>query len=307
MADEEPSALLPKIMKTLGVITAVISLVLGGRQIVNMISESGAKKEKAKNLNNEAQQLASSGNYSRAWQSISQAVELRPEYRDQQAEIAMAWLREIRISSTGGEKSFSEIVDKVVPALYGAIDTTRKKYSAKILAHIGWANYLKFKEGDRAVKVEEQYIRALNLDSTNVYAHVMFGHWILFPAHGEVSIDEANRHFALALKSGREKKYVRGLMFAAYRNNGSVEYQAQMIKLVNDIRKNGEAMDAAERKKILEESYFMYRGEIVKSVGKVLSPKDHHDTFVYLTEGMDISSRAYLEDAWRQLKDVGVN
>ena len=104
---------------------------------MNKEKKSGAKKEKAKNLSNEAQQLSSSGNYSRAWQSISQAVELRSEYRDQQAEIAMEWLREIRISSTVGEKTFSEIVDKVVPALYGAIDTTRKDYSAKILAHIG--------------------------------------------------------------------------------------------------------------------------------------------------------------------------
>jgi hypothetical protein len=262
MANEEPSTLLPTIMKTIGVITAIISLVLGGRQIVNMIGESSAKKEKAKNLNNEAQQLASSGNYSRAWQSISQAVEMRTEYRDQQAEIAMEWLREIRISSERGEKSFTEIVDKVLPVLYGVIDTNRKEFSAKVLAHIGWANYLKFKDGDRAVKVEEQYIKALHLDSTNLYAHAMFGHWILFPGHGEGSIDEANRHFAIAKKSGVEKGYVRGLMFAAFQNAPGVDYKAQIVRLANEIRKSGEAMDFAERKKVLEETYFMYRAEI---------------------------------------------
>ncbi len=304
MAEEEKSTLLPTIMKTIGVITAVISLVLGGRQVVNMIGESSAKKEKAKTLNNEAQQLAASGNYSRAWQSISQAVELRPEYRTQQTAIAMEWLREIRVSSTGGEKSFSEIVDKILPALYGAMDTTRKEYSADILAHIGWANYLKFKEGDRAVKVEEQYIRALSLDSTNVYAHVMYGHWLLFPGHGGGSIEEANKHFALAVGSGREKKFVRGLMFAAYRNNSSVECQAQIIRLVNDIRKNGETMDFVDRKNIMEAAYYSYRADIVGKVNKLIGVKDHRDTFVYLTAGMDTSA-AYLEDTWGQLNKKG--
>lgn len=305
MTKDKPPGIGAKILKTIGAITALISLVLGGRQIVSMVQESAAKKEKAERLNTEAQHLASSGNYSRAWQSISQAAELRSEYRDEQAEIAMEWLREIRISSDRGEKSFTEIVDKVLPVLYGEIDTTKREYSAKILAHIGWANYLKFKEGDYAVKVEEQYIKALSLDSTNLYAHAMFGHWILYPGHGEGSIDEANRHFALALKSGQDKKYVRDLIFAAFGNKQGVEYQAQIIKLVNDIRKSGETMGFADRKNILEHAYYPYRAQIVEKVNKLISAKDHLDTFVYLTEGMDINSWAYLEDAWGQLKNTG--
>jgi Tfp pilus assembly protein PilF len=291
-----------KLLKWIGIITAVISLVLGVRQVVSVVQDRAARKNKAAELRLEARRLSSSGYYSQAWQSISQAVELESDYRDAQVDIAMEWLRNVRLVSVRGEQTFTEIVEKLLPVLYRAIDTTRESYSASVLAHIGWANYLIFKEGDRGVKVDEQFRDALVLDSTNFYAHAMYGFWLLFPGHSGGSIDEANQHFAAALKNGKDTNYVRHLMFSAYRNGSEPEYQAQIIKLADEMRKNHETIERSERERILTGAYYMYRNEIMQEVGKVLSPKDHLETFLYLSQGIDVDAKPFLKEFLAKLR-----
>jgi tetratricopeptide (TPR) repeat protein len=293
-----------RILKWIGIVTAVISLVLGAREVVSLIREGIAQKTRAAELRVEAERLSSAGDYSRAWQSISQAVELQPDYRVTQVAVAMGWLRDIRIAPNRGERTFTEAAEKLLPVLYGAIDTSRKAYSARVLAHIGWANYLMFKEGDRSVKVDEPFKHALLLDSTNLYAHAMYGFWILYPGHGFGSIDEADRHFEAALRIGGDTNYVRHLAISAYRNASTPESQAHIISLANRMRRNHEAMDPAERQQIVTEAYYMYRGEIMDAVGTVLTTHDHLETFKYLTEGMDIDAKPYLKETLAKLKEI---
>lgn len=307
MADEKTvkAGIGTKVLKIIGVITAVISLILGVRQIVNMVSENAARKSKAAELKAEAQQLAASGLYSKAWDTMTQAVELNSDEREAHVDLAMEWLRNARISGTGSqpEKSFSDIANKLSPVLHRAIDITRKERTATVRAHIGWAGYLLFKEGDRSVKVEEQFREALRLDSMNVYAHVMYGFWLLYPGHSGGTLDEANAHFATALTSGKEREYVRHLMVAAYQNKRQPDCQAQIIRIVNDMRLNGETMERADRERILADAYFLYRNEIFDEVGRILSPDEHFATFTYLTNGVDLSARAYLKEALARFKN----
>ena len=291
-----------KVLKWIGVATAVISFVLGVRQVVILVQDHAARKKEAAGLSIEAKRLSSSGEYSQAWQVAGKAAELSPEYRNVQIDMAMEWLRNARLPSNGGERTFAEITQKLLPVLFRAIDTTRKDYSATIMAHIGWANYLMFKEGDWGVRVDDQFKNALQMDSTNSYAQAMYGFWMLYPGHDGGSIDEANRHFAAALRGGKDTAFVRYLRLCAYQNAAGPEYQAQIINLANEMRKNHESMARDERKKILDGAYFMYRDEIMKEVGKVLSPEDHLATFMYLADGVDVEANRYYKAALTNLQ-----
>ena len=51
----------------------------------------------------------------------------------------MHWLRNARIADTDEERSYTAIAEKLVPVLYQALDTTKEKEAATIIAHIGWA------------------------------------------------------------------------------------------------------------------------------------------------------------------------
>ncbi|MBX2991526.1 MAG: hypothetical protein KF749_10215 [Bacteroidetes bacterium] len=307
MADEQTgkAGIGTKALKIIGVITAIISLILGVRQIVNMIQENAVRKNKAFELKAEAQHLAASGLYSKAWDTMTQAVELNSAEHEARVGLAMEWLRNARISGTGSqpEKSFSDIVNKLSPVLHRAIDTTRSAYAATVRAHIGWAGYLLFKEGDRSVKVEEHFREALRLDSTNVYAHVMYGFWLLYPGHSGGTLDEANAHFAGAVNSGMQRHYVRHLMIAAYQNRQRPDCQAHIIKVANEMRRNGEVMERADRERILGDAYFLYRNEIFDEVGRILSPDEHLATFTYLTDGVDLDGKPYLKEALARFKN----
>ena len=290
------------ILKLIGVVAAVVSLTLGIREIVTLLKESAARKSKAAELCMEARGLASSGAYSQALQFVSQAAELAPEYRYVQVEISLAWLRNARLSSVGGESSFGEIVQKLLPVLYREIDTTRRVYSATILAHIGWADFLLFKEGDRSIDIDAQFKRALSLDSTNLYAHAMYGFWMLYPWHAGGSLDAANEQFAAALRGGEDTLYVRHLMIAAYRNASDLKYAAQTIKLANEMRMNHESLDLADRQNILAYAYFLYRDQIMGAVAKVLTPEEHLETFLYLADGADEELQPFIRDARMKLQ-----
>lgn len=153
------------------------------------------------------------------------------------------------------------------------------------------------------MKVEEHFREALRLDSANVYAHVMYGFWLLYPGHSGGTLEEANAHFTDAVNSGNQKQYVRHLMLAAYQNKRQPDCQAQIIRIVNDMRLNGETMERADRERIVADAYFLYRNEIFDEVGRILSSDEHFATFTYLTDGVDLTARPYLKEALARFKN----
>src|SRR4051812_37079131 len=111
-----------KLLKWIGIITAVISLVLGIREVINIFLRRAEtaelikeRKAEAAELIKTARGLAAAGRYSKAWDNAVKAVEIDPGQLDAQVSIAMEWLRNISVSSAGGEQTFSEIIDKVTP------------------------------------------------------------------------------------------------------------------------------------------------------------------------------------------------
>ena len=296
------NALGRKILKWIGIVSAVISLVLGVREVVTMIQDHIARRDAARGFMREARSLAASGNYARAEESAKQAVSLDPSQEAGEGEIAMDWLRNIRLKGTRREESFTDIAEQLLPVLYRAVDTTRPGPAADLFAHIGWADYLIYRDGDTGVRVDEQFQHALRLDSTNAYANAMEGFWMLYPGHPGGSLEEAELRFAAALKSGQHTAFVRELIIAAYLNVPSVACRARILRMVSTMRGTGDTLDLPERERILSESYFLYRNDIMTEASKVLTPQEHLDVFLTLTRGIDISAKPYLKQALRTLR-----
>ena len=74
---------------------------------------------------------------------------------------------------------------------------------------------------------------AVEMDSTNAYAHAMWGHWILWQ-HG--SIDQGRRHFATAVASGSHRDFVRFMQIAALRNAHDSAARAEVIRVASEMR-----------------------------------------------------------------------
>jgi hypothetical protein len=89
----------------------------------------------------------------------------------------MVWLRNIILAE--GQK-FSDIVEKLVPVLARGVSSASGVRKADLLAHIGWAYFLKARNGPGNMDPEQQYRLALEIDPSSPYAHVHWGHWIIW-------------------------------------------------------------------------------------------------------------------------------
>jgi tetratricopeptide (TPR) repeat protein len=221
-----------------------------------------------------------SGDYVGAWEMINQAIKLTPDSSDvqnAQPQLAMAWIRNIRVPDG---QTFTGIVDKLLPCLYRTAAVGSGVQAADSWAHIGYANFLKQRDGVFGLKIEENFRQALKLDAENVYAHSMWGFWILWQAG---KLDEANPHFSAALKSGRDREFVRELQVAGLRNVGDSDYALQLIRVMDDMRKNSENLSLEERRRVETHVYFMYRKEVLERLS-VLPPADHLATYRWLIQ-----------------------
>jgi hypothetical protein len=121
---------------------------------------------------------------------------------------------------------------------------TRK---ADLLAHLGWAYFLKQRDGDESLRPDAEYKEAVAADAKNPYANVFWGHWILWN-HGPLK--DANERFALALSSDRARDVVRHFQLAALANVRSNDTDAAWLRVVSDMQVGGEKADSSLRDEV---------------------------------------------------------
>ena len=181
-----------------------------------------------------------SGKYSAAWDLYARAAAVSPGDRDvamAQERLAMNWLDNIRV--TVGSGTFAAIADKVEPVLARCAGLKEPRRAADCQAHIGWADFLRSREGIGGLNPAEQYRRALELDPENVYAHTMWGFDIL---RSGGSVERARPHFEKALASGRERAYVRHLDISGLLWSHEPETENEVVRVANDMRLRHEVM-----------------------------------------------------------------
>ena len=144
----------------------------------------------------------------------------------------MAWLRNVRI---GEGESFTPIAAMVEPVLDRGQASAGPHRKADLLAHLGWAAFLRFRQQHVGPDVPERmYRNAIAVDPANPYANAMLGHWLMWQGH---DVEAARAYFATALDSGRAPEFVEGLQLAALGNANSAEAGLERIRLVNEMRK----------------------------------------------------------------------
>jgi hypothetical protein len=251
----------PRLLKWVGGITAVLSLIFGLQQAIQLVSDTRERQRQIAELNSVADLQRDSGDYRASWATFERAIEAaepsgqlakltgqlssqRRQLREEQEDLAMLWLENLRVKSSDGE-SFSDFIAPLDPVLNRGIASSSGQRKADLLAHAGWASYLKWRDGQREMAPDRLYAQALEIDADNPYANAYRGHWLLLTKR-EAAVPDAQASFANALSSGRVKGHVRDIQLAAWRNlssDGEDEYVATVV----DMRKKGEAITPQTR------------------------------------------------------------
>jgi hypothetical protein len=157
-----------------------------------------------------------------------------------QADVAMAWLRNIRLLGTAA--SFTSVVQQVEPALQREEARASGVRKADLIAHLGYADFLHSRDGAGGLAPEARYREALALDPTNPFANAMLAHWLLW--HG-AKVPEVEPYFQRGLEAGRERGFVRQLQLSALLNRTSGYTDLPLVRVANEMRKGGEVVEQA--------------------------------------------------------------
>jgi hypothetical protein len=243
------------LMKWIGVATALLSF---GSAVYGVIHAQADLRERARTV---AEQLAtgrseqSGGDYPAAWDSLQRAETVaeadgvfaqllgglgsqRKAVRTAQEDLAMQWLRD---ADAPEGHTFSDITDKVSATLVTGANEAQAVRKADLLAHLGWAYFLKQRDGNSTVHPETFYQEGVAADANNPFANVFWGHNILW---NNGAIADANERFAAALSSHRETATVRKFELTAFGNSQSEEYAAQWWRVVDEMHKEGDQFDS---------------------------------------------------------------
>ncbi len=295
------------ILKWIGIATAIVSLILGVNQLNNLWNAHKAKEArdlKITALIKDAQAQAKADDFETGWKTLEKAHELNPESRliqDEQTNFAMLWLRKLLFKAN--IEKYSAVTQRLLPVLYHAANDTSGKAAADILAHIGWANYLKWREDGSDLKITELFEDAISKDSLNAYAHSMWGFWLMKRNDKYQQIPVAELHFEKALQDGRDTSFIRLMQLWAFLQSSYVDMQLPLFKAINQMRINNEKIPEGLSETIVDRAYNYYSKDVFEKLTQKLSPEDHLLTFQYLTAGMDFKDKPYRKLIYANLLD----
>lgn len=266
-----PTGRLSAVLRWVGALTAVLTLIFGLYQLTNLISDSRARKREVAELEKLSSLQKREGDYANAWDNLEQAAKVDSgtqlaklfgqqsrqtrEVEIAREDLAMAWLEEV--SLVHGQ-TFTEVVNKLEPVLRLGADTSSGARKADLLAHLGWADFLHQREVPWAGHPKQYYLEAIKQDPQNPYANANLGHWELW---SNINMPAARRDFAAALASGRARDYVRKTQLAALQNHHDDECEEELLRVVNDMRRNHEPVDDRTRSRVWALYYFADSGE----------------------------------------------
>ncbi len=285
-------------LKIIGAVAAVVSLLLGLNQVTGVVQNFRIHRKDYSDAMLSGMQEQERSDYGAAFRSFKRAAELDPldrEAQTREAEAAMRWLESVH---AGNGQTFADVANQLLPVLDKAQAKATGPRAGDILAHIAWANFLKYREGVReGVDVDASLRAALAADPGNVYAHAISGFWILWQGG---DLNAAEKHFSAALAANRVRPYVRDLQLAALTNGDSEELTRAALRVANDLRKSNETIDARNRRLIFWTAFtsrLHSRDRLISSLS-ALPPRDAEATYEWLDDQapghVKAASRAFI-------------
>jgi TIR domain len=227
-----------------------------------------------------------SGNYAAAWECDARAAVAAPwsdAVAQAQERLAMDWLDNIRV--TDGKQTFTDIANTVQPVLARGAVSPDDRRAANALAHLGWADFLRTRDGAMGLDPPHYYRQALQRDPQNVYAHAMWGHDLMQRGG---SVEEAKAHFANAVATGEQRPYVRRIQIAALMWRDDPDLENELVRVANEMRTQGEARPAGDsHDSPVWRLWNVYNARLVNGTDKAsflaaVPPADHLATFRWL-------------------------
>ena len=236
-----------------------------------------------------AEAQISQGEYQAAVDSYAAILKTDPLFvpaLEKQLDTAMEWVEDFHVLGHKGQDATDVAgpqIDTIMSILDAGLPRSKGTRAADIQAHIGWAHWLnqhiaEREFGDAAAR---NLSAALSADPSNVYANAMSANLEL-QNHG--NFDDAVKQLNVAVSSGRARPFVRRLQIGGLMSSEEPGAPAELVRVTNDMRKSGEALDESERARI---SNFCFAAGMSnhKALGKVLSaaPSDEvWSTYLWL-------------------------
>ena len=192
-----------------------------------------------------------------------------------QEDVAMHMMRDL---SKGEAATFAEAMKQPLSVLDRATPFATGSRQADLLAHQGWATFLRSRDGDRRIDPEEMYRKAIAVDRTNPFANAMLGHWLLWGPTNATSLERARPLFRVAADAGRATDSVRSLQLSALKNDRSVASRLEAIRVLDEMRRRGEPLEPRHQSDVWSTYYFALgdRGDIdTAALVSVLPPTEH--------------------------------
>jgi hypothetical protein len=191
---------------------------------------------------------------------------------------AMHWLR---VARPGADRSFAQFTAPLRPVLLkGLAAGAEGQRAADLRAHLGWADAMVWQDQhDPGIDPSTLYRLALQDEPSNVYAHAMWGSWLLL--RRPMQPEEAERHFAAAEAAGRDLGFVRRLQLGGL--VGADEAGPSLVRLLDRMRRARETVSEGQRQRIWSYHYaHAWRDGAAVNVLQALPPQDALDTFDWL-------------------------
>lgn len=206
--------------------------------------QDSARREALQRETRVAADLCRVGNHAVAWDQLER-IDARSggdaAVRAAREDCGMLWLRQMRVTSE--KQTFGEFVGRIQPVLAEGLAAAGGARAADLRAHLGWADFLRSRDGVSAPKPIPQYEAALREDAGNVYAHAMWAHQLVWTS-GRIQA-EARTHFDAAVAAERERAWVRGLQFSVSLSRRDLTPYAMVT--ADDMRRRGETPSDEQR------------------------------------------------------------
>ncbi len=196
-----------------------------------------------------------------------------------QEDVAMQWIRDLRV---GEGQTFGDAMARPLVVLDRAAPFASGVRQGDLLAHLGWAVFLRWRDGDRRLRPLDAYRQALAADSLNPFANVFLGHWLLSYDSGPDAVPKAGAYFATALRSGRETEQVRRFQMSALKNDLSVASRLEIVRVMNEMRVQKQSLPAGSARNAWSIYYFALNGQAsltVSDLMQVLPAAEHLETY----------------------------